>query len=81
MESKLPEEQEPVMPSEPPDPESIPDVPMDTSAAFSGGVAPVRKDPEEMVQMRAEGSLPAQESETSLIADAVAMDGDKATPE
>ena len=54
-----------------PDPDAIPDGPIDTSTAFSGTVAPIKKDPEEMVQLRAEGKLPQQESETSMIADNV----------
>jgi hypothetical protein len=56
-----------------PDPEEIPDTPIDTSAAFGGNVAPIQKDPEEMVQKRAEGKLPVQESETAMIADNVTL--------
>jgi len=63
-----------------PDPEEIPDRPIDTSAAFSGTVAPIKKDPEEMVKLRAEGKLPLQESETSMIADNVTFKPDEPIP-
>ncbi|MDQ4145426.1 MAG: hypothetical protein M3198_17130 [Actinomycetota bacterium] len=66
MESSVPED---VMP-ETPAPEEVPDVPIDTAAAFSGDIAPLKSDPEEMVQKRAEGKLPQQESETAQAADA-----------
>lgn len=64
-----------------PDPADIPDTPIDTSAAFSGNVAPIKKDPEEMVQKRAEGKLPVQESETSMIADNVTLKPDEPIPD
>jgi len=64
-----------------PDPEQIPDTPIDTSAAFSGNAAPIKKDPEEMVQKRAEGKLPVQESETSMIADNVTLKPDEPIPD
>jgi len=63
-----------------PDPEEMPDEPIDTSAAFSGSVAPIKKDPEEMVKLRAEGKLPVQESETSMIADNVTLKPDEPIP-
>ncbi|HEU4868098.1 MAG TPA: hypothetical protein VFV09_10260 [Actinomycetota bacterium] len=64
-----------------PDPEQIPDTPIDTSTAFSGNVAPIKKDPEEMVQLRGEGKLPVQESETSMIADNVTLKPDEPIPD
>ncbi len=63
-----------------PDPEEVPDEPIDTSAAFSGTVAPIKKDPEEMVKKRAEGKLPYQESETSMAADNVSFKPDEPLP-
>ncbi|HVL50928.1 MAG TPA: hypothetical protein VM754_05455 [Actinomycetota bacterium] len=63
-----------------PDPEEISDEPIDTSAAFSGSVAPIKKDPEDMVKLRAEGKLPVQESETSMIADNVTLKPDEPIP-
>lgn len=65
---------------ETPDPDAIPDKPIDTAAAFSGTVAPIKKDPEEMVQLRAEGKLPYQESETSMAADNVTLTPDEPIP-
>lgn len=64
-----------------PDPESIPDTPIDTSAAFGGNIAPIKKDPEEMVEKRAEGKLPVQESETAMIADNVTLKPDEPLPQ
>lgn len=66
---------------ETPDPNEIPDQPIDTSAAFSGDVAPIKKDPEEMVQQRAEGKLPYQESETAMIGDNVTFTPDEPLPQ
>ncbi len=64
-----------------PDPADIPDTPIDTSTAFSGNVAPIKKDPEEMIQKRAEGKLPVQESETSMIADNVTLKPNEPIPD
>ena len=64
-----------------PDPEDIPDTPINTSAAFSGEVAPIRNDPEEMVQKRGQGKMPVQESETSMIADNVTLKPDEPLPQ
>ncbi len=64
-----------------PDPDAIPDVPIDTSTAFSGSVAPIKKDPEKMVQKRGEGKLPVQESETAMIADNVSLKPDEPIPQ
>ncbi|HYN98266.1 MAG TPA: hypothetical protein VEU28_01175 [Actinomycetota bacterium] len=66
---------------ETPDPDAIPDGPIDTATAFSGTVAPIKKDPEEMVQKRAEGKLPVQESETSMIADNVSLKPNEPIPQ
>lgn len=69
-------------PPEMPDPDDIPsDVPISTSAAFSGEVAPIKKDPEEMVEARAAGKLPVQESETSMAADNVTFKPDEPLPQ
>lgn len=62
-----------------PDPQKIPDTPITTAAAF-GGAAPIQKDPEEMVEKRAEGKLPVQESETAMIADNVSLNPGQAIP-
>lgn len=65
-----------------PDPDDIPsDVPISTSAAFSGEIAPVKKDPEEMVEARAAGKMPVQESETSMVADNVSLKPDEPLPQ
>ena len=66
VESTIPEDMQP----ETPPAEEVPDTPIDTSSAFSGDIAPLKKDPEEMVQKRQEGKLPQQESETSVAAEA-----------
>lgn len=69
-------------PPQMPDPDEIPsDVPISTSAAFSGEVAPIKKDPEEMVEARAAGKLPVQESETSMAADNVSLKPDEPLPQ
>ena len=66
MESTVPEDLAPETPA----PEEVTNEPIDTSTAFSGDVAPLKKDPEEMVQKRQEGKLPQQESQTSVAAEA-----------
>ncbi|CAN5895403.1 hypothetical protein BH23ACT12_BH23ACT12_11280 [soil metagenome] len=66
---------------ETPDPDAIPDVPIDTSTAFAGTVAPIKKDPEEIVEKRAEGKLPVQESETAMIADNVTLKPNEPIPQ
>jgi hypothetical protein len=66
---------------ETPDPDAIPDTPISTSEAFSGEVAPIKKDPEEMVKKRGEGKMPVQESETSMIADNVTLKPDEPLPQ
>ncbi|HEX2052293.1 MAG TPA: hypothetical protein VHJ78_01025 [Actinomycetota bacterium] len=65
-----------------PSAEEIPsDKPIDTSAAFSGTISPIKKDPEEMVQKRAEGKLPYQESETAMIGDNVTYTPNEPLPQ
>ena len=66
---------------ETPNPEEIPDKPIDTAAAFSGSVAPIKKDPEEMVRLRGEGKLPYQESETAMVGDNVTFTPDEPLPQ
>lgn len=64
-----------------PDPSSIPASGVDTSTAFSGEAAPIKKDPEDMVAKRGEGKLPVQESETSMVADNVSLTPDEPIPQ
>lgn len=64
-----------------PSADELPSGPIDTSAAFSGEVAPIKNDPEEMLRKRAEGKMPMQESETSMIGDNVTFTPDEPLPQ